>query len=87
MSGDLVSSDAMSSDAMSSEGSGPMAKVRVLTDRCISSGNCLDVASEAFDMDDDGLVIALVDEVDGPLRDRVEQAARVCPVQAILLEQ
>jgi 3-phenylpropionate/trans-cinnamate dioxygenase ferredoxin reductase subunit len=64
-----------------------VAKVRVLADRCISSGNCLDVASDAFDMDDDGLVIALVDEVDGPLRERVELAARVCPVQAILLEE
>ena len=28
-------------------------------------------------MDDDALVIALVDEVDGPLRQRVQQAARV----------
>jgi ferredoxin len=65
-----------------------VAKVRVLTDRCISSGNCLDVASDAFDMDDDGLVIALVDEVDdGPLRERVERAAGVCPVQAILLAE
>lgn len=72
---------------MSSEGSLPVAKVRVLTDRCISSGNCLDVASEAFDMDDDGLVIALVDEVDGQLREQVELAARVCPVQAILLAE
>ena len=64
-----------------------MAKVGVLTDRCISSGNCVDVASEVFDMDDDGLVIALVDEVDGEVRDQVEQAAQVCPVQAILLEE
>jgi ferredoxin len=72
---------------VSSERNEPVAKVRVLTDRCISSGNCLDVASDAFDMDDDGLVIALVDEVDGPLRERVERAVRVCPVQAILLAE
>jgi ferredoxin len=64
-----------------------MTKVRVLTQRCISSGNCVDVASDAFDMDDDGLVVALVSEVDDQLRDRVELAARVCPVQAILLEK
>ena len=76
-----------SQSAESAERNGSVAKVRVLTDRCISSGNCLDVAGDAFDMDDDGLVIALVDEVDGPLRERVEQAARVCPVQAILLEE
>ena len=64
-----------------------MAKVRVVTDRCISSGNCVDVASDAFDMDDDGLVVALVDEVDDQVRDQVELAVRVCPVQAILLEE
>lgn len=64
-----------------------MAKVRVVTDRCISSGNCVDVASDAFDMDDDGLVVALVDEVDDQVRDQVELAVRVCPVQAILLQE
>lgn len=63
-----------------------MTRVRVVTQRCISSGNCIDVASDAFDMDDDGQVVALVDEVDDQLRDRVELAAQVCPVQAILLE-
>ena len=64
-----------------------MAKVTVATDRCISSGNCVDVASDAFDMDDDGLVVALVDEVDDQVRDQVELAVRVCPVQAILLQE
>ena len=64
-----------------------MTKVRVLTDRCISSGNCIDVASDAFDMDDDGHVVVLVHEVGDAVRDRVEQAAQVCPVQAILLQE
>ena len=63
-----------------------MAKVRVIPELCISSGNCVDVAGEVFDMDDDGLVVAHLDDVDGELRDRVERAANLCPVQAILLE-
>ena len=62
-----------------------MTKVAVLTDRCIGSGNCVIVASEAFDMDDDGHVVALVHEVEDDARDLVKQAAQVCPVQAILL--
>jgi ferredoxin len=62
-------------------------KVKVVTERCISSGNCVEVASGAFDMDDDGHVIPLVQEVDDQLRDQVELAARVCPVQAILLQE
>jgi ferredoxin len=72
---------------VSREGSTPVVKVKVVTERCISSGNCVDVASDAFDMDDDGNVIALVEEVDDQVRDQVELAARVCPVQAILLEE
>jgi 3-phenylpropionate/trans-cinnamate dioxygenase ferredoxin reductase subunit len=72
---------------VSREGSIPVAKVKVVTERCISSGNCIDVASDAFDMDDDGHVIALVGEVGDQVRDQVELAARVCPVQAILLEE
>jgi ferredoxin len=63
-----------------------MAKVRVVSEFCISSGNCVDVAGDAFDMNDEGLVVALVDDVEGELRERVEQAATLCPVQAILLE-
>jgi ferredoxin len=64
-----------------------VARVTVVTQRCISSGNCVDVASDVFDMDDDGLVVALVDEVDDQVRDQVELAVRVCPVQAILLRE
>jgi len=63
-----------------------MAKVRVIPELCISSGNCVDVVGEVFDMDDDGLVVAHREDVDGELRDRVERAAILCPVQAILLE-
>jgi ferredoxin len=63
-----------------------MAKVRVIPELCISSGNCIDVARDVFDMDDDGLVVAHLENVDGELRDRAEQAANLCPVQAILLE-
>lgn len=62
-----------------------MTAIRVLTDRCISSGNCVDVAPWLFDMDDSGIVVALADEVDANGRTNAEQAADVCPVQAILL--
>ena len=62
-----------------------MTPIKVLTERCISSGNCVDVAPDVFDMDDDGIVVALVDEVDEGSRASVAQASEVCPVQAILL--
>jgi ferredoxin len=62
-----------------------MTNIKVLTDRCISSGNCVDVAPELFDMDDAGIVVALADEVGEDGQANAEQAAEVCPVQAILL--
>jgi ferredoxin len=63
-----------------------MAKVKVVTEWCISSGNCVDVAAGVFDMNDEGTVVALVEDVDGELREQVERAASLCPVQAILFE-
>jgi ferredoxin len=62
-----------------------MIEIEVLTERCISSGNCVDLAPDVFDMDDDGLVHALQHQVDESRRREVDQAAAVCPVQAILL--
>jgi ferredoxin len=62
-----------------------MSGVKVLTDRCISSGNCVDVAPELFDMDDAGIVVALADQVDEAGLSNAQQAAEMCPVQAILL--
>jgi ferredoxin len=62
-----------------------MIEIEVLTERCISSGNCVDLAPDLFEMDDDGLVHALEGRVDDSRRRAIEQAADVCPVQAILL--
>jgi ferredoxin len=62
-----------------------MTTLTVLAERCISTGNCMDVAPDVFDMDDDGVTSARLDDVDEPHREQVEQAAVQCPVQAILL--
>jgi ferredoxin len=62
-----------------------MTAIKVLTDRCISSGNCVDIAPALFDMDDAGIVVALASEVGEDRLADAEQAAEVCPVQAILL--
>ena len=62
-----------------------MTSIKLFTERCISTGSCQDVAPDVFDMDDDGVVSARVDEVDGAQRAQAEQAANLCPVQAILV--
>ena len=62
-----------------------MTTIKLFTERCISTGSCQDVAPDVFDMDDDGVVSARVEEVDGTRRAQAERAASLCPVQAILV--
>ncbi|WP_067722289.1 ferredoxin [Nocardia yamanashiensis] len=61
--------------------------MRVVVDRgkCIGAGQCVYVAPDVFDQDDDGLVILLKEDVidDGDTAD-VQQAEVLCPARAIV---
>ncbi len=61
---------------------------RVSADReiCIQSGNCVMVAGDVFDQDDDGVVVVLTDEVSGDAEDRAQQAVNLCPAAALALQ-
>jgi ferredoxin len=54
-------------------------------DVCIQAGNCVMVADAVFDQDDDGIVVVLVDEVPDEEADRVREAVKLCPSQALRL--
>jgi ferredoxin len=59
-------------------------KVSVDQDKCIGSGQCVMVSPEVFDQrDEDGVVVLLDAEPPEELDDAVEEAAQVCPSQAI----
>ncbi|ODU04271.1 MAG: hypothetical protein ABS81_11015 [Pseudonocardia sp. SCN 72-86] len=61
-------------------------RVEIVDGRCMGAGNCVDVAPEYFDQnDDDGTVVALRDVVDGADESLVRDAADVCPVAALVL--
>jgi ferredoxin len=62
--------------------------IKVVVDRdvCQNHGQCVFSAPQVFELDDDGELVQLQDEVDESLRDAVEEAADVCPVQAISVE-
>jgi ferredoxin len=62
--------------------------VRVHADRelCIQAGNCVMVAGEVFDQDDDGIVEILHEDVTGDEADRAREAVRLCPATALSLE-
>lgn len=58
---------------------------RILIDRvaCDGYGNCVFVAPEIFDLDDENIAILLVDSVTDDNRSAVELAIGECPMRAI----
>ncbi len=63
-----------------------MIKVVVDRDVCQNHGQCVFSAPQVFELDDEGDLVVLQEHVDESLRDNVEEAADVCPVQAITIE-
>jgi 3-phenylpropionate/trans-cinnamate dioxygenase ferredoxin reductase subunit len=53
---------------------------------CQGYANCVVAASDYFDIDDDGVVVLLRDDVPDQDVARVDQAARSCPVSVLRLE-
>lgn len=60
-------------------------KVVVDMNKCQDHGQCVFAAPDVFRFDDTGR-LAYVAEPDDSLRDAVEEAADVCPLQAIRIE-
>ena len=63
-----------------------MIKVVVDRDLCQDHGQCVFAAPQVFELDEEGKLEVLQEEVGEDLRDAVEEAADVCPVQAITIE-
>ncbi len=62
-------------------------RIKVHTERCISSGSCLIEAPQLFTQDDSGLVVVRVSQpapIDSPA---ARAAAAACPAAAIELEE
>jgi ferredoxin len=62
-------------------------RVVVDFDACQSNALCMSVAPQVFEVRDDGFLYVLNETPDEPLRGRVEEAVRLCPTQAITLEE
>ncbi|MFF7070298.1 ferredoxin [Streptomyces pseudovenezuelae] len=60
-------------------------KVVVDMNKCQDHGQCVFAAPDVFSMDEDGRLMYVPDP-DDALRDEVEEAADVCPLQAIRIE-
>lgn len=63
-----------------------MAVVKADIEACQGYANCVVGADDYFDIGDDGVVVLLKTEVPESERGRVEEAARSCPVNALVVE-
>jgi ferredoxin len=61
-------------------------RVVVNFDLCQSNALCMGAAPDVFEVRDDGFLYVLQETPDESLRSKVEEAARLCPTQAITIE-
>ena len=61
-------------------------KVSVDFDNCASTGSCMQVCPEVFEVRSDGYLYVLIENPGEELREKVEQAADLCPTAAITVE-
>jgi ferredoxin len=61
-------------------------RVVVNYDVCESNAVCMGIAPEVFEVRDDDNLYVLQEEPDESLRPKVEEAVRMCPKQAISIE-
>ncbi|MEU8981724.1 ferredoxin [Streptomyces sp. NPDC048309] len=61
-------------------------KISIDADKCCGAGQCVLVAPETFDQDDDGIVILLDPAPSDELREAVEDAIAICPANVIHVE-
>lgn len=61
-------------------------KAVVDKDLCIGCELCTSICPEVFSMDDDGLAVAIDDELDESLIESAKEAEESCPTEAITVE-
>ena len=61
-------------------------RVAVDYDLCTSIGTCERICPEVFEIGRDGVLYVLADEPPESLREQVEEAVEMCPMDAISLE-
>ncbi|NMA86670.1 MAG: ferredoxin [Tissierellia bacterium] len=61
-------------------------KAVVDKDSCIGCELCTSICPEVFSMDDDGLAVAIEEEIDESLVESAKEAEESCPTEAITVE-
>lgn len=63
-----------------------MAVVKADFEVCQGYANCVMTAPEVYDIDDDGVVVLLKNEISDAERAKVQEAVNSCPVSALSIE-
>ncbi|MCM3883973.1 ferredoxin [Frankia sp. R82] len=61
-------------------------RVNVDFDRCVSSGTCVRLVPDIFEIRDDGYLYVLNEEPDESRADDLQEAIECCPTEAISLK-
>lgn len=61
-------------------------RVTVDYDICASTGSCMQICPEVFEVRTDGYLYILIEEPEESLRPKVTQAADMCPTAAITID-
>ena len=62
-------------------------KITVDYDLCASTGGCMQLSPEVFEVRSDGYLYVLNEEPPADLHDKVREAADLCPTAAISVEE
>ena len=64
-----------------------MTKYEILPERCVQTGNCVEIAPSLFAVDDDGTVTTKDSAEGADEQTALNDAARACPALAIMLHE
>ncbi len=62
-------------------------KVRVDSELCVATGSCESICPQIFELGDDGIAVVKTQEVPPEAEADCREAASLCPVEAIILEE
>lgn len=62
-------------------------RVCVDSELCEGCGPCVDICPEAFELNEEGIAIAMLDEVPEELQETCREAADSCPTEAISIAE
>ncbi len=62
-------------------------KVTVDQENCIGCGVCSEMSPDIFELNDEDLAQVTVEQIDANHEEPCREAARECPVEAIIIEE